>query len=261
MAATAVFPMLLEDGTSIDWKLAAYKAVVQVSGHSATAVNRLSDAPELQSLIEVGDAKWALELRCPKTLLARVELSSDSSVRVEWQPAEVDGELFLTPGVIAARDCVLEPTGLNALWGDESVHLPAGRWLARAQVVRTQSLASSLLKFHKRDSLQDGEMAVEPDVTTGDLRFNVWLAPNYFQQEIQSNRDVQIAALIGAFGRIPLLDPGGEDSYAILSYIRAALNEQDVPLWGPDLNSEYDPARAATAIERFHIKAVPEDET
>ena len=104
-------------------------------------------------------------------------------------------------------------------------------------------------------------MAVEPDLTTGDLRFNVWLAPTYFDREIQSNRDVQIAALIGAMGRVPLLDQGEEDSYAILSHIRAALNQAGVPAWGPELNAEFDPARAATAIERFHIRPTPEDAT
>lgn len=251
--------MLLEDGSSIDWQHAEYQVEVKVSGHSATASNQLTNAAELESLIGAGDARWALELRCPKTLLARVEQSPDRSVRIEWQPSEVDGELFLTPGIVCARACFLDPAGLNGLWGDEPVELPAGRWLARGQAVRTQSLASSLLRFHRRDSLEDGEMAVEPDVTTGDLRFNVWLAPNYFEKEIQSNRDVQIAALIGAFGRIPLLDQGGEESYAILSHIRAVLNEKGIPAWGPEVDAEFDPARAATAIEPFYINISSED--
>ena len=122
-----MFTMLFEDGSSIDWPQARYQVDVTVSGHSATAVNRLNAAPELQSLIESGNASWALELRCPKALLARVAQSSDSKIRVEWSPSEVDGELFLTPGLVTARDCALEPSGLNQLWGDEPIHLPAGR--------------------------------------------------------------------------------------------------------------------------------------
>ncbi len=95
-------------------------------------------------------------------------------------------------------------------------------------------------------------MEVTPDTTGGDLRFNVWLSPNYFNQMIQSNRDVQVAALIGAFGRIPLLDTYGESDFAILGHIKSALTEAGVPIWG-DENAEFDPAMAATAIEPFYV--------
>ena len=45
-------------------------------------------------------------------------------------------------------------------------------------------------------------MTVSPDTSTGDLRFHVKLSPNMYET-CYRNRDVQIAALIAAFGRIP----------------------------------------------------------
>lgn len=259
MSETGTLPLLREDDASIDWLAARYQTEITIAGSAATATNILVDAPELEALIEAGHIEWALELRCPKTLLATITRSSSSQVRCEWRPADVDGELFLTPGLIAVRECMIGTTGLNPLWGDQQIAVGPGRWLARGSVLRTQSLASSLLDFYRKEALKDGEMEVTPDFTSGDLRFKVWLAPNYFDKVIQSNRDVQIAALIGAFGRIALLDSEETESYAILSHIKAALNEAGVPPWGPGFNSEFDPARAATAIEAFQIPTSAED--
>lgn len=252
-------PLLREDEASIDWLKARYQADITVTGSAATATNTLVDAPELEALIEAGHLEWALELRCPKTLLAKITSSPSPQVRCEWSPSDVDGELFLMPGLIAVSDCMIGTAGLNPLWGEEPLPVAPGRWLARGLVLRTQSLASSLLDFHRKEALKDGEMEVTPDFTSGDLRFKVWLAPNYFEKVIQNNRDVQIAALIGAFGRIALLDADDAESYAILSHIKAALSEADVPIWGSGLNSEFDPARAATAIEAFQIPTPAED--
>ena len=260
MSINSRLPLLREDRSSIDWLHAQYRAEINISGRAATATNTLIDAGALDALIQAGDAEWALELRCPKTLLARVVRSSDPEVRCEWQQTEVDGELFLTSGLIAVRDCKLSADGLNRLWGKEPIAVPAGHWLARGLVLRTKSLASSLLEFHKKPDLKDGEMEVTPDITSGDLRFRVWLAPNYFDKVIQDNRDVQIAALIAAFGRIPFVDSDDSEGYAVLSHIKAALSEAGVPSWGPELNADFDPARAATAIEAFQIAVSPEDD-
>lgn len=245
----------------MDWLRASYRAEITITGSAAVATNTLGDAPELEALVHAGQAEWALEFRCPKTLLASVALSTSAEVRCEWQSEDVDGELFLAPGLVAVSDCVLDASGLNSLWGDDPIAVGAGHWLARGLVLRTQSLASSLLEFHRKPSLSDGEMEVTPDTTSGDLRFKVWLAPNYFDRVIQNNRDVQIAALIGAFGRIPFLDSEEGEGYAILSHIKAALNEAGIPAWGDELNADFDPARAATAIEAFQIAVSSDDES
>ena len=261
MTANAGLPLLREDGASMDWVQASYRAEITITGSTAVATNTLEDAPALEALIGSGQAEWALEFRCPKTLLASVARSPSAEVRCEWSPADVGGELFLTPGLVAVSDCVLDASGLNSLWGADPIAVRAGHWLARGIVLRTQSLASSLLEFQRKSSLNDGEMEVTPDTSSGDLRFKVWLAPSYFDRVIQNNRDVQIAALIGAFGRIPFLDSEEGESYAILSHIKAALNEAGVPAWGDELNADFDPARAATAIEAFQIAVSLDDES
>ena len=216
-----------------------------------------SGPPELEELIGAGTVRWAIELRCPKTLLARVTHSHDATVHCSWDRMDVDGELFLTPGLISVAPCTLRVDGLNELWGAGPIDVPIGRWLVRGQVLRTQSLASSLLEFHPDPELKDGQMRVEPETSSGDLRFMAWVSPNYFSGVIQNNRDVQIAALIAAFGRIPLIDHDDDEAegYAILTHIKAALEDAGVPIWGGELNAEFDPARAATAIEAFQIPA------
>ncbi len=260
MTTTGSLPILREDRASIDWTSAQYQAEITISGQSAIAKNALQDAPQLDALIVQGDAQWAVDMRCPRTLFASIARSNDSEVRCAWRQTDVAGELFLTPGLIATRPCYLDTSGLHDLWGSDQIEVAAGRWLVRGQVLRTQSLASSLLEFHKKPTLSDGEMEVTPDFGSGDLRFKVWLSPGYFDSVIQSNRDVQVAALIAAFGRIALLDQEDDEGYAILTHIKAALSEAGVPAWGDELNADFDPARAATAIEKFQILVTADDD-
>ncbi len=252
MRDDAPIPLLREDGASLDWSAATYQVQITVEGSGADAHHMLSGAPQLDALIAAGDVQYALELRCPKTLYACVAYSSDAKIRCEWNPGDVDGEMFLVPGLVSVRPCRLDAGGLSELWGSEPIDVAAGRWLARGSILRTQSLASSLLEFHRKSELTDGEMQVEPDTGSGDLRFKVYLAPNHFDKRVRE-RDVQVAALIGVMGRIPHLDSGDGGGYAILSLVKAALAEKGVPAWEGELNAEFDPARAATAIEKFHI--------
>ncbi len=251
-------PLLREDGSSMDWARATYSAKITISESGADVVHTLAEAPQLDALIAAGDAQYVLEARCPQTLYARVAYSRDANVRCEWDPRDVYGEMFLIPGLVSVRACQLDTEGLNQLWGSEPIDVGKGRWLARGSIVRTQSLAASLLEFLKKPELTDGEMRVEPDTGSGDLRFKVYLAPNYFDMVIRTNRDVQIAALIAAMARMPWLDSGDGESYATLAQVKAKLQESNVPVWDSD-PGDFDPARAATAIERFYIQDGGED--
>ena len=70
---------------------------------------------------------------------------------------------------------------------------------------------------------------------------------------------MQIAALIAAFGRIPGVvgppqdatrdEPDEAAQYPVLERIKSVLEDAGVADWTDP--SEYDPARAATAVERF----------
>lgn len=69
-------PILLENGSRYDWSSASYDPDVSVSTNRATVQHQMDGASALRRLIEDGLAAWAVELRCPKTLMARVETSS-----------------------------------------------------------------------------------------------------------------------------------------------------------------------------------------
>ena len=254
------YPLLRADGASLDWTSAAYSARVKLRGRSASATHELHDAPQLEALLADKSANWVLELRCPKTLLAKAIYDTEPAMIAHWTDADVDGELFITPGLVAVRALQLDAAGLNALWGDEPITVPVGRWLARGGVVRTKSLAASLLTFSPSESLTGGQMEVLPNTSSGDLSFNVGLSREHFAAGVQTRRDTQIAALIAAMGRIPHLDQGDGDSFPILDHIRDRLIDSGVPIWGDQANSEFDPARAATAIEEFLIPVPSEDE-
>ena len=249
------YPILLEDGSSLDWQAAQYTTELRVGGGYATVTHRLDGAPQLQSLIEQGKAKWALELRCPTTLLSRWEISETAVCMAKWDAQEVQGELYFTPGLITLKPVSLTREGLRDLW-TTPIRVPSGCWLARGDVTRAKSLAASLLTFRPKPELREGDMEVLPDTSGGDLHFNVYVSEQLFPQ-CRVRRDLQIAALIAAFGRIPHLDAeeAAEDAagYRILTGIRERLLESNVPVWGDGHNEDFDPARAATAIEQFIV--------
>ena len=97
------YPILLEDGSSLDWEAARYSTELRVGNGYATVAHKLEDAPQLQCLIEQGTARWALELRCPTTLLSRWELSETAVCTAKWDVDEAQGELYFTPGLITLK--------------------------------------------------------------------------------------------------------------------------------------------------------------
>ena len=254
--------MLLEDGSSLDWKAALYSTELSVGDGYATVTHILKDAPQLQSFVDTGKARWALELRCPTTLLSRWELSETTVCTAKWNPTEVQGEIYFTPGLITVKPISMTSDGLSDLW-TIPLMIPRGCWLIRGDITRAKSLAASLLTFHSTSRLSEGEMEVRPDISSGDLHFKVYVSEKLFPQ-CPVRRDLQIAALVAAFGRIPHLDvendSGGDDEaseYRILSSIKERLRELNVPVWGEGQDENFDPARAATAIEQFFIDQPP----
>lgn len=250
--------MLLEDSSSLDWEAASYSTELIVGDGYATVTHMLKDAPQLQSLVDQDKARWALELRCPTTLLSRWELSETTECMAKWDQTEVQGELYFTPGMITINPISLTSEGLSDLW-TFPIKIPRGCWLVRGDVTRAKSLAASLLTFHSTSRLSEGEMEVRPDISSGDLHFKVYVSEKLFPH-CPIRRDLQIAALVAAFGRIPHLDNEGDSDgddeaseYRILSSIKERLRELNVPVWGEGQDENFDPARAATAIEQFSI--------
>ncbi len=244
-------PLLLEDGSRLDWPDARYRPDVQVGVRRATVEHKLTGADPLNRLLEEGKAAWAVELRCPKTLMARIETSADAQQIAGWEHEEVHGDIHVIPGVIALRALSLDGARLSTLWKHlPAVQVPPGWWLARGVPRRASTRMESLLQFMRNDKLEPGRMEVGPDYGGGQLRFLVKMAPDIFD-EARSNRSLRVAALIGACGWFPrIFGAGGEEDRAnpLARVLRDRLNEKNpgMPLWDDD---NYDPALVATVLE------------
>ena len=194
-------PVLLEDGSSLDWPQALYTPTVRIGDGFARVTHCLDGAPLLHKLLDRGDAVWAVELRCPKTLLARTETSAQAEHTLRWDTADVDGMAWLLPGLLAPAPLRLpDDRALNEVWRGEVPEFPAGWWIARGDARRITPLADSLLRFQLDEQLSVGRIAVEPDRSRGNLRFIVRSAPDVHQRATQGDRSLWIAALIGACG-------------------------------------------------------------
>lgn len=252
-------PVLLEDRSRFDWRVASYEPGVQVEPTRATVIHRLRDAPTLERLVAQGSVAWATELRCPKTLLSRVEQSSDVHQVVTWTGDLVDGDMYVIPGLLAVSDFRLAPEAdeLTPIWRDAPLDIVKGWWLARGSVRRTKTLGQSLLKFHLDEKLGDGQMRIRRNQNDEDLHFHVHLADNIWQE--RTRRHVQIAALIGAFGQLGAALGEEDDEPRVAQEIRRRLEKNSIATWRD--GESFDPAAAATAIEPFFPTDIGGDES
>ena len=258
-------PILVHDGSRLDWHTAHYSATVALKRQASAIVHELRNAPEMEDLLSIGDAIYATEIRCPRTMLSRVEPSDGYEQVIEWHDSERNDDLYLIPGIIAARDTTLSASGLHPLihGGRTSVNIPAGWWLARGGEYQFTPLLVSLLRFVKDSDgvLQPGTMSVEEADLSGNPYFKVTLAAELYDHR-REHRDIQIAALIAAFGLLPrsTMARGRDGEYRenadcpLAQALRSRFEEADPPM--PDWDSEYfDPAKAATSMENFWIAA------
>ena len=258
-----ILPMLTEDTVRMDWKNATYTSSIRVQYGKASVVNSISGASELESLIANNLAAWTVDIRCPKTLYARTEYSEERQFDVSWNPLDTDGPMYLRPGLAATTDLRLPTTGLiDGFWGTNTIEIPKGWQLAQGKTFASKSLAESLLTFRKSD-LGQGEMTVDEDTSTGNLRFIVHLASELYDKN-RTDRNIQMAGLIAAFGLLGKRswslsgdDADDEIDDVVLLTIKNRLEDAGVPTWEED---SYDPARAATVIEKFHVARTESDD-
>lgn len=263
---SARLPVLIESGSSLDWHKASYMTDVKIKGSQAIVIHYLEGASQLDQIIKFGEAQWVTELHCPRTLLYRQERSSERTQKIVWAEEETAGQMFLVPGLVAAKDLVLDPSDLNSfVWSSSTaVEIPCGWWLARAEARRVEPLTASLVKFRLDEKLDSGRMAVEEDTDGGNPCFIVRMASNLYEER-RDNRDIQIAGLIGACARLPFSsmgrDANGQDGehhdHALAQELRRRFEEIDVPDWESD---KFDPIQAATVLEPFHIPVAGEVE-
>lgn len=252
-------PILLEDGSRLDWLEAEYATEVRVRRGQASIRHRLSRAPTLKRMVEDRTAAWAVEVRCPKTLLARVETSSDDHQTVRWSPDDVDGDIFILPGLLAVTDTVLDRSDLSVIWKEAGeLRTPCGWWLAKGDTSRANTLMDSLLTFRRDETLKGGRMAIDPDTSGGNLRFIVRVAPDVFDAA-KSSRTLQVAALVGVCGMFPRWLDNDEEPLAAELKNRLKAACPDVVLWDDPSDSSYDPAFIATLLEPFHVGLAERD--
>ena len=265
-------PLLLEDGSSLDWPDATYKTDMTVGVGHAIVRHHLSGASSLRRMVESGMAAWGVEFRCPQTLMARTVTSSEDRHKVEWKTDDVYGELFLVPGLLTLRTVLLDSSELSPIWQGVPLEVPPGWWLAKGDALRANTLLESLLKFNRAEDLKPGRMEVVPDESSGRLHFAVRMAPDVFDA-VPNDRTLQVAALVGACGLFPRVfgrrggvegsqDDDPTDEEPLAQELRARMEEAQpgVVLWN-DPNG-YDPALAATLLEpfRFPMAEVPSDD-
>lgn len=250
----AALPVLVENGSRLDWTDADYRLDMRVGDGYARVTHQLDRAPSLERLIEDGHAVWAVELRSPKTLLSRIHTSAVREMEVRWDQGEVDGLIYLLPGLIATADVQLDGQGLDDIWSAALLDIPAGWWLVRGNVRRIGTLREALLTFEEDGSLPPGAMKVAPDASEGRLRFVVSVASD-IRPVVEHDRSMQVAGLVGACALFPaVFGPDVEEEHsALVGEIRDRLEAADVPDWNDPEN--YDPARVATVIEPFLVAA------
>ena len=250
---SATPPTLSEEGLRMDWPDAHYSTAAKIWSNGASITNTLEGSTILTQLVQEDRARWVVEVRCPKSLYCRVYDQTEQEFVLSWNASDIDGRLFLIPGLVATEEITIPTTELlSSIWDDATVTIPQGWWLARGRTYANESLSQSLLTFKRDESLAYGCMRVDPETGSGDLRFAVNLSPDLYTR-IRISRDVQVAGLIGVCARLPEFV---DDDYPILSEVEAWLDSQGVLTWK---DHNYDPARAATAIERFSVIVAEED--
>lgn len=249
-----MWPIIHADQSTMDWREATYDCDVLVGDGRAEAHHKLEHARELHELVWSQMAVWTLEVRCPKTLYSQTFTSDDPSTPTvaHWEQEDMEGMIFLIPGLAATQDLNLPTAGLNDLWRtQDQILIPQGTWLAKGGPVITNSI-DSLIRFRRDEKLKAGRMEVRDDTSSGSPRFIVSVSSDLFDRVSRAGseaRDVWVAALIGAFARIPELDAFRADHESSVSrMLKIKLYQAGVPNWDEE---GWDPTLAATSIEPF----------
>lgn len=259
---TVVFPRLYTEQPTLDWKYAKYQCQITPRRDTATVNHQLKTAKSIEQLVYQEKAKFALEVRCPKTLWSETHVFTSPNHVVNWDPYQVDHRTYLIPGVILTQDIeqTLEELGMT-FESDELFRIKAGYWLARGQVITIGSLGT-LLHFKPNDSLPSGLMKILPNTGGGHLRFTVEVSKDLYprtKNEVQ-DRDLLIAALVGAIGKLKQMEAKEEDLGMVETVIKTLnvyLKKNQLSVW-EEMGDDWDPAIVATALEPFKI---PEEET
>ena len=151
------------DEPSLDWPNADYTVSVAGAGGYWQVQHHISGAAGISELIKAGSARFAAEVRCPRTLFSDLALSQHPTMELRFDESMAREPVFVVPGVVAVADCDLSTAEAAVIWRrtGSHVHVRRGMWLVRGRAVK-EDLASSLLLFKIDDGLEDHEMSIGP---------------------------------------------------------------------------------------------------
>ena len=265
-------PMLRADGLGYDFPGVVYRNTFERTGESEARVVNILSGPDVDPFTKAvwDKGAWVSEIRSPHTLYSeyttyqldeptvdyKLEGEYTDAERsiweysVKWDPAQSTARPFLITQLCAHRPVILEKEILSFVWQNEtsSLTIPQGRVLARGEVFALEEATASILEFVvDKKMTKDGEIRVaEPDP---DYHFKVFMTKATLQSvKRERRRNIMIAALVGAFARLNQNHNPAESQ--VLGEIEARLQKANVPTW---MDEDYDPAQAATCLERFML--------
>ncbi len=248
-SATSTQPPHPENIPPLDPAKTRYSPTVLATEDGATIQHDIRGAGSLRKLIHADAARWAAEMRCPRTLFSSTQTSASDRQRVMWHGREWLGAMEITPGLVATRRCTLSGKGLRrGSRRDGDIAVPAGLWLIRGGTSQVETLVESLLRVVRDATLAEGRMRVRPRRRNGQLRFEVRVAPDIHRSAIDG-RPIQTVALVSVCSQLPrCLDESLPQDRALKKRIVARLTQAGVPLWD-SLGGGYEPAWAASALQ------------
>ena len=247
-------PTLDQTGSEInwDWEHAEYAAEAhRVEPRKYRVQHTLENAEPLAALIESGQAEWAVEVRCPKTVYSHTFRSRGvGETLVEIQGGQTIGPVDLWPGVVAVQDCMLHTDGLTSIWRTQrKIPVSKGWWLARHIPLSVNEALGSIIAFRLDKDIEKGSLSIVADTGSGDFRFIIKLHPD--QRVRIDDPAFKVTAFAAALAMLPYQEdmeivndrvPGSRMGTDLLGKLANA----DVPLWGEF--HDWDPMRAATAL-------------
>ena len=253
---------------NLDWPDAAYRVDTDPDGAGGWRVrHHLTGAAALRGLVASGDAAWAVEVRCPRTLYSELTYAPGERVTmtVPKRPEMNHGPVWFLPGIVARNDCVLATDELSDIWQGPPITAPAGTWLARGQPI-TKSAASSLLRFAAADDLAVGRMRIRNERDdAGHARLLIEL---HERQLHRSEQDAVFLAMAwaAALAHLPNIEgfeipAEGDDTLAEPTeyygqLLVRRLRSEGVALWD---EAAWCPLSAATALVRLPEPEQPDE--
>ena len=259
-------PMLRADGLGYDFPGLFYSnAFERIDEGEVRVVNTLS-GPDVEAFTKAvrENGAWVSEIRSPYTLYSeyttyglndkaagyRTEAKNRIwEYTVKWDPTQSTARPFLITQLCAHRPITLPKDILSSIWqeGASLLAVPKGQVLARGVVFAMEEAAASILEFVvDKNMTRDGEIRVaEPDHR---YHFKVFMTQATLQGVKREGRSgIMNAALVGALARLDKRHDPSESQ--VLGEMATRLREANVATWIDE--TDYDPAQAATCLERF----------